>query len=136
MSLRACGEAASDQGSTGIYDSPGKLLDGEYYGWLASWDTETMTIELLEYAGRSSQSWNYLFNQTGQIRTLDISQAAICLEYAWTYETEVQYDTIDIALDTEIPGWGGTTLRESCTMNISFVVKDSAVRKIVFLYAA
>ena len=49
MSLRACGEAASDQGSTGIYDSPGKLLDGEYCGGLICWNIETMTIELLDY---------------------------------------------------------------------------------------
>jgi len=129
------GQAVVPESSDVTFDSENMLSDGEYYGLLTSWNAETMTIELLNYSGRSEQSYNYMFQPTGQMWTLDISQADVCLEWAWNNGNEIQCDTIDSALNTKI--WGGTTtLREQCTMQISFVVKESVVKKIVFLYAA
>lgn len=115
------------------------LQDGEYYGSLNSWNTQYMTIELLQYAGRSELSYNYMLNPTGQSYTLDISQAETFLEYAWSEDyIETQYESIDTALNTKL--WGSsTTVREylsSNTFEIFFTVKNGAVKKIVILYAA
>ena len=111
------------------------MTDGEYYGLLTSWTTNEMTIELLNYDGRNEMSFNYMLSPTGIHQTLDISQATIWLEYAWSEDyVETQCDSIDAALSTEV--WGGVTLREACTMKISFTVSNSQVTKIVFLYAA
>lgn len=113
-----------------------KLRDGQYYGLLSSWSKEFMTVELLNYKGRHELSYNHMPTSTGQYLTLDISQATVWLEYAWSEDyVETQYDSIDSALDSDV--WGGSsTLREACTMEISFTIKDSRVNKIVFLYAA
>lgn len=112
------------------------LPDGEYYGLLTSWTSNTMTIELLNYEGRSYESFNYMLAPTGQYLTLDISHAKVYLEYAWSEDyVETQCNSIDSALNTEV--WGGpSTVREQCTMEIGFVVQNSMVTKIVFLYAA
>lgn len=95
----------------------------------------TMTIELLNYEGRWYESFNYMLAPTGQYLTLDISHAKVYLEYAWSEDyVETQCNSIDSALNTEV--WGGpSTLREQCTMEIGFVVQNSMVTKIVFLYA-
>ena len=111
------------------------LPDGEYYGLLTSWSQNNMTVELLDYYGRHEQSYNYWLEPTGQILTLDISQAIIRLEWAWNNGQEIQCKTIDEALSTKI--WEGqSTLREACSMEIRFLVKNSLVNDIVFLYAA
>ena len=94
-----------------------------------------MTIELLNYEGRHEMSFNYLFSPTGQMLTLDTSHAVIMLEWPWCDGDEIQCSSIDAALNTEI--WdGSSTLREQCTMEISFVVQNSVVSEIIFLYAA
>ncbi len=112
------------------------LSDGEYYGLLNTWDSGSMTIELLEYDGRNAQSYNYMLNPTGQILTLNISQAEVWLEWAWGEDgSDIRCASIDAALNTEIWG-GGTTVRENCTMEIYFVLENKIVQKIVFLYAA
>lgn len=111
------------------------LPDGEYYGLLSSWSRESMTVELLNYEGRHEVSFNYILAPTGQYYTLGISQATVWLEYAWSENyVETQCNSIDAALNTEV--WEGVTLREACTMEISFTVSNSQVTKIVFLYAA
>jgi len=110
------------------------LADGEYYGLLETWNSESMTIELLEYAGRHAQSFNYLLNPTGQIHTLDISKAEVCLEYAWGDDgNDIWCASIDDALNTEI--WGAP-FRENCPMQIFFSLQNGRVKKIMFLYAA
>lgn len=94
-----------------------------------------MTVELLNYEGRHEMSFNYMLAPTGQYYTLGISQATVWLEYAWSENyVETQCNSIDAALNTEV--WEGVTLREECTMEISFTVSNSQVTKIVFLYAA
>ena len=79
------------------------LSDGEYYGLLNTWDSGSMTIELLEYDGRNAQSYNYMLNPTGQILTLNISQAEVWLEWAWGEDgSDIRCASIDAALNTEI----------------------------------
>lgn len=112
------------------------LSDGEYFGLLSDWNSDTMTIELLNYDGRHEQSFNYLLTPTGKTCKLDISQAAVRLERAWSNDgRDIKYKSIDAALNTEIWG-GGTTLREVCTFEIYFTVGNGIVSEIVFLYAA
>lgn len=112
------------------------LTDGTYYGLLTSWNTTSMTVEMLEYAGRHEHSYNYILNRTGQIRSLDISGATVWLEWPWGEDGgDVRCSSITSALDTEI--WGGdATVREYCTMEICFTVQNGMVSNIVILYAA
>ncbi len=111
------------------------LPDGDYYGLLTSWTRNTMSVELLNYAGRYEMSYNYILNPTGQYMTLDISKATVLLEYAWSEDhVDTQYSSIDAALNTKV--WEGETVRDCCTMEIRFTMRDSKVTKIMFLYAA
>ena len=67
--------------------------------------------------------------------TLDISKATVWLEYAWSEDyVDTQYSSIDAALNTKV--WEGETVRDCCTMEIRFTMRDSKVTKIMFLYAA
>ena len=112
------------------------LQNGEYYALLNEWDTNYMTVELLKYAGRHEESYNYILNPTEQFLTLDISQAEVRLERAWGENvSKVKYKSIDSALNAKIWG-GGTTVRENCTMEISFTIENNIVKKIEILYAA
>lgn len=111
------------------------LADGEYYGLLTSWSKETMTIEIYNFEGRHEMSFNYILTPTGKVLTLNISQATVWLENAWNNGVELQCDSIDSALNTKV--WDGSTaLRDACTMSINFIVSNSQVKKIVFLYTA
>lgn len=112
----------------------GVLEDKEYYGRLIDWSEDTMTVELLDYKGRNEFSFNYVFSDTGEVMTVDISDAAVCTEYAWSNGVELKFNSIDEALNTEI--WENTPLKDVCTMSIRFDVKDGKVGKILFLYAA
>lgn len=125
----------SDMGNSDSVVAPG-VSDGEYYGRLVKWDNNSMTVELLEFSGYHEQSGNYILAATGQPVTLDISKAVVWLEWAWDdADSDIKCRSIDDALNTEIWG-GGTTVRESCSMEIFFSVENGIVSDIVFLYAA
>ena len=80
-------------------------------------------------------SYNYMLEPTGDSYILDITQAAVCLEDAWSEDhIETQYDSIYSALNAEV--WDGVTLGEACTMQIRFTVENTKVTRILFLYAA
>lgn len=112
------------------------LSDGEYYGHLQSWDQNSMTVGLYEFLGWNEMYMYREFEQTGKTVTLDTDESSVWLEWPWG-ETgnDVKCKSIDAALNTEIWG-GGTTVRENCTFEICFVVKNGAVEKIVLLYAS
>lgn len=112
------------------------LSDGEYYGYLQSWNQNSMTIELYEFLGWNEMYMYREFEQTGKTVTLDTDESSVWLEWPWG-ETgnDVKCKSIDAALNTEIWG-GGTTVEENCTFEICFVVKNGAVEKIVLLYAS
>ncbi len=128
------GDAVSPGGTGG--GTADALEDGQYYGQLYYWGDKTMTVELLRYAGRMRNSLNYDLRSTGQIVTLDIGRAEVCLENAWFPDIgELWCSDIDDALDTWV--FDGTAqLWEECTMQIRFTVINARVTKIVFLYAA
>ena len=120
---------------TSFFYYPEVLSDGEYYGLLTDWNNALMFIDLLEYRGRHEMSYNYMLEPTGDSYILDITQAAVCLEDAWSEDhIETQYDSIYSALNAEV--WDGVTLGEACTMQIRFTVENTKVTKILFLYAA
>ena len=112
------------------------VSDGEYYGYLQSWDQNSMTVELYEFLGWNEEYMYREFVQTGKTITMDIEQSSIWLEWPWSDDgNDMKCKSIDAALNTEIWG-GGTTVRENCTFEICFVVKNGAVEKIVLLYAS
>lgn len=110
------------------------IADGDYYAQLTSWDSDTMTIELLKLEGVCEWSDNLILSNTGSFFTLDVSRATICLDAVWGSGEEIQCDSIDDALNTIV--WGNTYLRDACSMQISITVRNSQVSKIVFLYRA
>lgn len=110
------------------------IADGDYYAQLTSWDSDTMTIELLKLEGVCEWSDNLMLSNTGNFFTLDVSRATICLDAVWGSGEEIQCDSIDDALNTIV--WGNTYLRDACSMQISITVRNSQVSKIVFLYRA
>ena len=113
----------------------GWMADGEYYGILKNWNRNSMTIEKLTFNGIYSQSLNYDLRSTGQTVMLDISRAAVYLEYAWfDSDGDVRCASIDDALNTDCSP--GVRIREECTMQIRYVVENAAVTRIVILYAA
>ena len=125
---------ASDSGET-TSEAP-ILSDGEYYGRLQAWTDDNMIVELYKFMGWNEEYMYREFAETGQVLTLDTNASSIWLEWAWGEDgSDIKCQSIDDALNTEIWG-GGTTVKEQCTMQISFVVKNGIVEKIVFLYAA
>ena len=112
------------------------LTDGDYYGRPITWNDSTMTLELLEFAGRHPDSLNYMLNPTGQTVTLDISDASIYLDFAWAQET-VKCLSFDDALsyrpwdgrDTILDYMGGPP-------DLSFTVKNGRITEMILLYAA
>lgn len=133
--LTITGPASSNTntGSDNFYDV---FPDGEYFGRLNSWSDECMLVEMLQYAGRYQQSFNYDLRSTGEYALLDISRADVWLEYAWFPEIgEVYCSSIDSALATWIFD-GSCQLWEASTMQIWFAVCRGQVTDIMFLYAA
>lgn len=112
------------------------LSDGEYYGHLQSWNQNSMTVKLYEFLGWNKEYMYREFLQTENVITMDIGQSSVWLEWAWSDDgNDIKCKSIDAALNMEIWG-GGSTVRENCTFEICFVVKNGVVEKIVFLYAA
>lgn len=125
----------SDMGNSDPVVAPG-LSDGEYYGRLVKWDNNSMTVELYEFLGWNEEYMFREFKQTGTGSTLDISRSVVWLEWPWGEDgNDIKCRSIDDALNTEIWG-GGTTVRENCSMEISFAVENGLVSDIVFLYAS
>lgn len=118
------------------HESTDLMPDGEYYGMLESWSATSMTVDVLEYSGRSEESYNYILSATGQTMTLDITNATVWLEYAWSDDgREIQCSSIDEALNTKI--WGGeTTVGENCSKQIKFEIRNNNIVEILILYAA
>ena len=112
------------------------LSDGEYYGYLKNWNRNSMTVELYEFNGWNEEYMYREFTETGAAKTFDISKSSVWLEWPWSDNgSEIECRSIDDALNTEIWG-GGTTVKENCTMVISFTVRNGAVTRIVILYAS
>ena len=112
------------------------LEDGTYYGLLTAWDRHFMSVEMLTFQGFLQPSGNYDLASTGVYRTLNTASSSVWLEWPWgTSGSDILCGSIDEALDTEPEGWG-STVRENCTMEICFTVKDNLVEKIVILYTA
>lgn len=112
------------------------LANGEYFGLLTFWTADSMTVEMLDYAGIFQESLNYDLRPTGRMLTLPVAgDADVYLEWAWASGEEIHCSSIDDALNTRI--WDDTAvLREQCTMQIQFTVNKGVVTSIMFLYAA
>jgi len=111
------------------------LADGEYYGYLQSWDSTNMTVELMEYLGLNEEETNLEFEMTGKEVTLNISESKFILESFWSENgEEIQCESMEDALDTEV--YFGGTLEENCANYLFFRVKDDKVTEILFLYMA
>lgn len=109
------------------------LSDGEHYGELNGWTSDTMIVEWLTVYGYSDLSGNILFNHTGQYLTLDISGAEIVLDSAYGDGVERTYDSISSAMCAEV--WG-TTFSELSSRLVCFTVINSQVTKVLFQYQA
>ena len=112
------------------------LSDGIHYGKLKEWTDITMTVEIMEYQGRSTESLNYILGSVGEVFTLDISGADVWLEEPWSEDyNEIFCSSIEEAMNT--PAWGGSsTVGEQCSKQISFTVNNGEVSSIIILYAA
>lgn len=118
------------------YSSQSELSDGEHDGLLSHWGEDTMTLELWEYQGWGD--YGPIYQETGQIVTVDISGAQIWLEGVWMDDRQpLAVESIDQALDTTV--WeGSTTVREYLAGNVIvyFVVKNGSVTDVTILYMA
>lgn len=126
-------ENNSSHGNTSSSTSAA-LADGEYYGYLKSWDNKNVTVELYKFDGWNEEYLYREYTKTGTIKTLDITNSSVVLEWPWSDDgNEMKCQSLGEALNTKI--WGGsTTVKENCTMVISFNIKNGAVVKIVILY--
>ncbi len=112
------------------------LSDGQYYGEITSYDSRTITFRMLLYWVFSPDAGNMIWDYTGEVKTLDYTNASVRLEEVYGYQLsdswrggEVQCASLEDAF-RKMDSVGGNS------PFVYFVVRNGVISDLVFQYVA